>query len=251
MQETELEKVKSRIRALLQKTSDKGCTEQEAMSAADKVGQLLDAYNLTMNEVLVHMATCEIKKFYLNFVNRHPFAGCVTHIADFCDCKVWRKTLKFEHKTEYVFFGFTHDIEYAVFLSETIFGALESEVENFKNTEDYFDSRSKRSASQSFMHGMADRIAYRLDKMKRDRDMKMEKEMESRRIENNCTSLVLAQKAEKIEEDFKKLGVKLISTKRNISVSNYTAYRSGTNSADKVNLNRPLGESSKSKVAIG
>ena len=45
-QTTELVRVKARIRALAEKTVSNGCTEAEAMAAAEMVGRLLERYAL-------------------------------------------------------------------------------------------------------------------------------------------------------------------------------------------------------------
>jgi hypothetical protein len=50
-QTDELSRVKSRIKALAEKTVANGCTEAEAMSAAEMVGRLLERYALTMDVV--------------------------------------------------------------------------------------------------------------------------------------------------------------------------------------------------------
>jgi hypothetical protein len=42
----ELDKLKARIQALRAKTINNGCTEDEALSAASKVAELLDRYDL-------------------------------------------------------------------------------------------------------------------------------------------------------------------------------------------------------------
>jgi hypothetical protein len=50
-QATELGRVKARIKALADKTVANGCTEAEAMSAAEMVGRLLERYALNMDEI--------------------------------------------------------------------------------------------------------------------------------------------------------------------------------------------------------
>jgi len=57
-QQTELSKVKARIRALAAKTVERGCSEAEAMAAAAKVGELLDVYGLSMSEVELREEAC-------------------------------------------------------------------------------------------------------------------------------------------------------------------------------------------------
>ena len=50
-QADEFVRVKSRVCALTEKTISNGCTEAEALSAADMVGRLLVRYALTMEQV--------------------------------------------------------------------------------------------------------------------------------------------------------------------------------------------------------
>ena len=47
----ELTRVKARIKALTEKTVSNGCTEAEAMAAAEMVGRLLERYALSMEEI--------------------------------------------------------------------------------------------------------------------------------------------------------------------------------------------------------
>ena len=54
-----LDKLKVRIQALRAKTVDNGCTEDEALSAAAKVAELLDRYDLSLTDVELRAAPCE------------------------------------------------------------------------------------------------------------------------------------------------------------------------------------------------
>ena len=57
-QTTELNRVKARIKALAEKTVSNGCTEAEAMAAAEMVGRLLERYALSMEEIDVREQRC-------------------------------------------------------------------------------------------------------------------------------------------------------------------------------------------------
>jgi hypothetical protein len=57
-QTTEITRVKARIKALAEKTVSNGCTEAEAMAAAEMVGRLLERYALSMEEIDVREALC-------------------------------------------------------------------------------------------------------------------------------------------------------------------------------------------------
>ena len=50
-QTTELTRVKARIKALAEKTVSNGCSEAEAIAAAEMVGRLLERYALSMEEI--------------------------------------------------------------------------------------------------------------------------------------------------------------------------------------------------------
>ena len=55
---SELQKIKAKIMALANKTTIRGCSEEEAMSAMEKIGKLLEAYSLTMEECDVREEKC-------------------------------------------------------------------------------------------------------------------------------------------------------------------------------------------------
>ncbi len=88
-QTTELARVKARIKALAEKTVANGCTEAEALSAAEMVGRLLEQYAVSMDEIEVRASRCVQAEVPLGGQRRRPIDGCVPAIARFCDCKVW------------------------------------------------------------------------------------------------------------------------------------------------------------------
>ena len=59
----DLEKLKGRIQALRAKTVENGCTEEEALSAAAKVADLLDQYDLSLTDVELREEACERAEF--------------------------------------------------------------------------------------------------------------------------------------------------------------------------------------------
>lgn len=88
-QTNELDRVKARIKALAEKTVSNGCTEAEAMAAAEMVGRLLERCALTMDEIEVREQRCAQVEVRIGGQRRRPVDCCVTAIARFCDCKVW------------------------------------------------------------------------------------------------------------------------------------------------------------------
>ncbi|MEI6357527.1 MAG: DUF2786 domain-containing protein, partial [Verrucomicrobiota bacterium] len=58
-EDAELDRLRGRIRALRAKTVEQGCTEEEALAAAEKVADLLDRYGLSLSELELRHQPCE------------------------------------------------------------------------------------------------------------------------------------------------------------------------------------------------
>ena len=117
-QTTEIARVKARIKALAEKTVSNGCTEAEAMAAAEMVGRLLERYALSMEEIDLREERCVQVNVPIGGKQRRPIDGCVTAIARFCDCKVW--VVRDGMTPSYVFFGFEADTALAGYLFSVI-----------------------------------------------------------------------------------------------------------------------------------
>ena len=146
-QTTELSKVKARIKALTEKTVSNGCTEAEAMAAAEMVGRLLERYALTMEEVDVRAAACVQVAIPLGGQRRRPIDGCVTAIARFCECKVW--LAKNADGASYVFFGCEPDTALAGYLFSLIDHAIRNELAVFRARHPALKGTHLRTASTS------------------------------------------------------------------------------------------------------
>jgi hypothetical protein len=166
-----LDKLKSRIQALRAKTIDNGCTEAEAVSAAVKVAELLDRYDLSLTDVEIRKAPCERREYETYRKKRIPLDDCIGAVANFCDCRVWREKNQ-TGETCYVFFGLRSDVEVAHYLTELIDAAVRSELGRYKTSPEYrrFRHNQRHMANTSFALGMVASIADKLTVMKASRD---------------------------------------------------------------------------------
>jgi len=166
-----LDKLKTRIQALRAKTIDNGCTEAEVLSAAAKVAQLLDRYDLSLTDVEIREAPCERLEYETRRKKRIPLDDCISTVANFCDCRVWREKTQ-AGETRYVFFGLRSDIEIAHYLTELIDTAVRSELGRYKTAPGYgrFRHKERHMANASFALGMVASIADKLTAMKAGRD---------------------------------------------------------------------------------
>src|SRR4051794_41887668 len=102
------ERLKTRIQGLRSKTTDNGCTEAEALSAAAKIAELLDRYDLSLTDVEIRHAQCEQRHYQTRRKKRIPLDDCIDGSANFCDCRVWREKSQVGN-ARYVFFGLPSD----------------------------------------------------------------------------------------------------------------------------------------------
>ncbi len=213
-----LDKLKTRIQGLRAKTTDNGCTEGEALSAAAKVAELLDRYDLSLTDVEIREAACERRDYETHRNKRIPLDDCIGAIADFCDCRVWREKNP-AGEARYVFFGLRSDIEAAHYLTELIDIAVRSELGRYKTTADYqrFRHKERHIANASFTLGMVASIAAKLTAMKARRDQ----------TNHGAGRDLVVLKASVVDAELDKLDLKLRTVRRATRMVSPEAYDAG------------------------
>ena len=213
-----LDKLKSRIQALRAKTIDNGCTEDEALSAAAKVAELLDRYDLSFSDVEIRESTCERRSFETFRKKRIPLDDCIGAIAKFCDCRVWREKNE-AGESRYVFFGLRADIEVAHYLTEVVDTAVRTETGRFKTSREYqkFRHNERHLANSSFSLGMVASIADKLLALKAERDQ----------VGETTGRAMVLVKASVVEAEFAKLDMNLKTSRGGRRMVSMTAYEAG------------------------
>ncbi len=212
------DKIRARIQGLRAKTIDNGCTEGEALAAAEKVAELLDRHDLSLTDIEISEAPCERREYETHRKKRIPLDDCVGAIAAFCDCRVWREKDQ-AGEGRYVFFGLRADVEVAHYLTEVIDAAVRSELGRYKTSPDYqrFRHQERHLANASFTLGMVASIADKLMAMKAGRDQA-----------NNSTGRgLVVLKAAVVDTELEKLDLKLRTVRRARRMISPTAYDAG------------------------
>ena len=200
------------------KTIDNGCTEGEAVSAAAKVAELFDRYNLSLTDVEIREAPCERRAYETRRKKRIPLDDCIGAVANFCDCWVWRENNQ-AGETRYVFFGLRADIEVAHYLTELIDTAVRSELGRYKTTSAYlrFRHNERHRANGSFALGMVASIAAKLTAMKAERD----------RTNSGSERALVVLTAAIVDAEFGRLDLKLRTLRGRGRMVSTTAYEAG------------------------
>src|SRR3954468_15570992 len=105
-QQTELSKVKGRIRTLAAKTVERGCSEAEALAAAAKVGELLEVYGLAMSEVELREEACEQRRFGVPGPQRIALRWLFPALLRFSECRGWT-----DGRADFVIYGLAPDVQ--------------------------------------------------------------------------------------------------------------------------------------------
>lgn len=251
-QQTELSKVKARIRALAARTVERGCSEAEALAAAAKVGELLEVYGLSMSEVELREEFCVQRSMTFADPRRVALNWLFPALLRFTGCRGWTVG-----RSEYVVFGLEPDAQLAEYLMHVIANALSYEETAWRTSPEYARRLSRpkargpagaQAALRSFRLGFADRVATRLDELGAAR---RESEAAARAAAPATgTSLVLL-KEQRIEEGFRGLGVRLRTVTRSAVVRDRGAYGHGRDAGGRVGLDRPVGSSGAGRALPG
>jgi len=198
----DLDKLVARIQALRAKTVEQGCTEQEAMAAAEKVAELLDRYGLSLSELDLRKQACEGIGVETGRKRRGPIDDCMGTIALFFDCRVWSET-DTDGMLRYVFFGMPADVQAAVYLHDLVGVAFATETATFQAGPLYARTPSgdRRNATTSFQAGLARGINQKLRTLREERD---------RAVTPNGTGRALVPVKESIiDQELARLGLTL------------------------------------------
>lgn len=256
-----LESVKRKIRALAAKTVESGCSEAEAMAAMDKVAELLSVFNLSMSEVELHAEKCITGEFQTS-KTKSALSWAWIGISKLCGVRCWRVPI--QKGWNWKFFGLESDVEMALYLCDLVTKSNKTALAIFRTTSDWEQYQShRRTLTANFQAGFGSRINVRLKELA-EANKEAEKKAQAYHAENSVkigasdealvqaakqstgTALISVAKERLIEEAFKKqVGIKL-QTKKSYAkrVYNSQATVAGQNAANKVNLSRPVGNSS-------
>lgn len=263
-QKNEIEVAKRRIRALAEKTVENGATEAEAFYAMKKVGELLELFNLSMDEVSLRQEICKEAVFDTGSKHLGVCGGIAVYLARFTQTKVWQ--IRSSTGIKLHFFGLETDVEMSLYICDLVEKVYATEYTKFKETSEYKNYYGHRKVlNASFNAGFIRRLNHKLAELNEAR-LEQEREtaahharqMKERMLESSDeakvayanlttgTALISVTKADHVEKEFGKLGMKLRRGKSSAKrVNNSSAYHAGYSSGDKVNFNRPVGNSVK------
>jgi hypothetical protein len=221
--------IAARVKALLAKTTENGCTEAEAMSAAAKARELMDRYHIDhgevgMEEEGVYGAICR-RNNYKTLLIKDRLSW---EIAAFCDVKVWL------HKQQgtITYFGLRPDADFAVWLTDSLDQFVHASVLAFMVTQPKLDARPRWEREKAFVLGAISQINARLHYLTAER---------KRAMSGGTGRSLVVMKSAIVAREFAKLGMKLrAGTGLGTSARDGGAFSAGRAAGDRASLGRPL-----------
>jgi hypothetical protein len=225
----ERDSVLNKIRALLAKTMENGCSEAEAMAALGKAQAMKDAYAVTEGEL-------NLTKEEKAILRREPpgtkdphrikwFLGAA--VSKFCNCRCWR-----ERRAKgggLVFCGLPSDAQFATWLLDTLAAFVQAEIVNFL-MEAEPSNEERPQAIRGFVLGCCDRISDRLMELC---------EQSATLATSNAKALVVVKDAA-IKAKLDELGIHLCSGSGSCGAWDSSSYAAGKAAGDRASFGRPV-----------
>jgi hypothetical protein len=230
-----------KISALLAKTKDHGCTEAEALAAAELASKLMAKYGLSLSElesISTPADVCEADGAPIGMRRSHEVLRVSHAIAHYTDTRSWyhrhgiihvsgdKRRLHAHRGVLLVYFGLVADVQVAIYLTNILRTAMDVEWKTYWNAHRENSDSSPRTARANFMRGMAERISTRLYSMK---------EAQNKASDNNCRAIVLVKK-DIVKKAFAVTQIKVRTVTRREGSSDWGAYHAGTMAGGRVTI---------------
>lgn len=159
------ERIARIARALAAKTVENGCTEDEALAAAEQLAKLLGEHNMSMDE-----AEARETPFKRHTEAHEDGVGeRLWKIADgisfLIGVKYWSSRAGV-HPVEINFYGYEHEVDVARYLLEICARAMRTERHRLHKAYELLRPAARRRKIVPFLDGMADSLRRRLKAMK-------------------------------------------------------------------------------------
>ena len=222
------ENLLDKIRALLSKTTEHGCTEEEEMAALAKARAWMDAYEVTEEELrLTKEQAAILREEPPGTRDPHSIKfGLSYAVAKFTDCEIWKQSR--DKGGGLVACGLPADARFATWLLEHLTLFVQAELANHLMG-NVASGMARRRVINGFVDGITGRISERLKEMCKPPAV----------ASANSRELVVA-KQQIIKSRMKELGISLRSCGGSSRQQDAGAHAAGRAAGDRASFGRPI-----------
>ena len=215
-----------KIQALLAKTTERGCTEAEMLAALAKAKAMMDAHQVTEEELqLSKTESAVLREEPSDSRDPHQMKWYMANaVAEFCDCEIFKSPAGFR------FCGLASDADWAVWLLDHLVDFVCAElVSHLMFSLAPRDERKK--VMKGFVIGCTGRIS--------DRLLELCRSSAAQRTSNG--SALMAIKSQAIAKLMDELGIKVRTSRAGYSRSfNEAALEAGRQAGDRASFGRSV-----------
>jgi hypothetical protein len=222
------EKMLDKIKALLSKTTENGCTEEEELAALAKARALMDAYEVTEADLqLTKDQAAILREEPPGTEDPHGIKFSLSYaVAKFTDCRVWR-----QHRRKgggLVACGLPADARFATWLLDHLTGFVQAELANYLMGS-VATGMARRRAINGFVIGVTERISERLIELCKP----------AVAATANSRALVIT-KHQVIKSKLDELGITLCSRSSPLRQHDSGSHDAGRSVGDRASFGRPV-----------
>lgn len=213
----------NKIRAMLSKTVENGCTEAEAMAALEIAQRMMNEYEVTEDDLKL-----EGEKAFIEISDMKDTHNIQWRLA--YQISQFTETYSFGNKKAVKFAGLKGDVDFAIWLSQTLTMFVQTQLKDFmwKNKLTVLRGQKRNRVINSFIIGCCSGINKKLREM-----------VASRTANPNSTALVVAKKA-LIDDAVKDLKIGNADNRGRKNIINVAVYLHGRDAGEKAQFGRPV-----------
>ena len=245
-----IDKIRTKISALLKKTEANGASEAEAAAAMSIASKLMAEHGVTIADIKENkeaardFSSVRVNEGAKNLSVVDKFVASA--IAVYTDTKVWnskefdgfkmgKKKVEYKFASRVMFYGYSVDVELAEYIYKICDSAIETEWKKFSRA---VPTGVRAKARISFQLGMAIRLRDRLLKMKQENI----KESNGSELGSGVGSELIILKKQLVEASFKENVTENLKKANSARVHyrNGSAFEEGKKAGDAVRFNREV-----------
>lgn len=223
---TQRDNLIDKIRALMSKTVENGCTEAEAMAALAKARAMIDAHEITDAELALTKAeTAVLRSEPPGSKDAYQIkAYLVRAIGKFTDCKGWRS-----REGGIVFCGLPSDARFATWLMDSLAAFVRNEMASHL-IGDVSVGADRKTVCRSFAMGCCVRISQRLEELCAQ---------SATAATSNGRELVVV-KSQAVADRMRQEGIMLRTGRASRAHLDGSAFAAGKTAGDRASFGRPV-----------
>ncbi len=227
-------RIAARIRALRAKTTENGCTEEEAAAAAAMVASMLAKYNMSAEECDVRENQFSKEEIVVDDPVGERLWKVADGIAHMIDVRYWAS--RPGEPPTVTFFGFDHEVEIASYLLDICRNAMTTHQAHEEFKARLMRPSVRRRQVGAFLDGMADRLRERIRALKPE-------------VPPGTGLVVLRNQL--IDAELEEEGITLDTKAQSASRDLEEGYADGRRAADSVGLNQGVKGPATDTLRIG